>query len=757
MSSKTPSTEHRAPTVTISEFINTIFPSDSLLDDDIVCITFKRSKYWINKNFAELENADHYARSAHSTYFCVAVVRKPTIGPDNPKGRIKRGRDDCQVVFLIWCDDIGTKAKAPPVAPSYRMETSPGNFQWGYLIEPFELDGAGGEHTRYFEACVRAMSAAGYSDGGADGCYRVLRLPGSVNTKPEHNGFRARLVEWAPERSWKLPALMKDLGLEPVYDKKSKAKSNVATLPGVILPQGDPVVDWLSEQGLLMRRGDTEGDWLEVKCPNADKHTDGNAEAAFSPLGCGGQFSGARQFKCQHAHCQNLDIRDFMAHLARLGAPADVIGIVPILNLEFAVVKLGSKTRVMHEFADEQGRAHAEFLTRGDFELLIANRFNDDGPLSGPWLASTWRREYPGGITFMPEKAAPAGFYNLWTGFAVTTMPGSVAENEARCDLFLDHLFENVCGRDQRHFDYLMDWFADMVQTPCVKPGVALVLRGLQGTGKSFVAETLGALLGRHSVTVSHMRHLTGNFNRHLADKLLITAEESYWGGNKKDEGALKDLITSPAALLEMKGVDAVPITSCCRLIMITNDEWAVPASADVRRFFVLDVGEERRNDHAYFKAMHDQLYGDDKAGLRALLAVLKGRDLRRRELRAVPETEALQVQKVLSLEPHARFLVDCLDSETVGCVAWKTGNVVTKKETYEAFIQFCAMEHVQYPMQKHVFVKKVKELVDLGETRPVIKGGRRERCWMFNDPAKAKAMLVDALGVSFAVIKGEE
>jgi H+/Cl- antiporter ClcA len=54
---------------------------------------------------------------------------------------------------------------------------------------------------------------------------------------------------------------------------------------------------------------------------------------------------------------------------------------------------------------------------------------------------------------------------------------------------------------------------ARSVQRPDSPGYSAIVFRGGQGTGKSFVAKTLGSLFGRHFMQVTDPKHLVGSFN----------------------------------------------------------------------------------------------------------------------------------------------------------------------------------------------------------------------------------------------------
>ena len=89
-------------------------------------------------------------------------------------------------------------------------------------------------------------------------------------------------------------------------------------------------------------------------------------------------------------------------------------------------------------------------------------------------------------------------------------------------EIYRDHLFEDVCGRDERIFWWMIGWMAHRVQRPWEVPESAVVLIGERGDGKSSVFKILGRLFGRHYMTITNPRQLMGNFNAHLMDKVLV-------------------------------------------------------------------------------------------------------------------------------------------------------------------------------------------------------------------------------------------
>lgn len=212
------------------------------------------------------------------TYVCVGASRGS-----------RRRREDMALVRAFVVDDVGTKSKAPSLPPSWITETSPGNFQWGYLLDwSDELD--------LHDALNHALVAAGGQDKGAQGVNRLVRVPGSLNTKPEAKGWRALVREWHPERVWSgVKALAKALGVKlGAVMKKLRAPINAGTKGAP-----DSVFDWLQARGMV-RAVKTDG-WYEITCPFAHEHlNDPRDDAAYKPLGA--DDSGTRGFKCFHSH-----------------------------------------------------------------------------------------------------------------------------------------------------------------------------------------------------------------------------------------------------------------------------------------------------------------------------------------------------------------------------------------------------------------------------------------------------------------------
>ncbi len=251
---------------------------------------------------------------------------------------------------------------------------------------------------------------------------------------------------------------------------------------------------------------------------------------------------------------------------------------------------------------------------------------------------------------FSPECDVP-GAYNLWEGFAFEARPG---DGDAS---FLRHIRENLCNGDDAIFEYLLGWMASAVQFPARPGKVAIVQRGLPGTGKSFFAKKFGALFGRHFLHVSNAAHLIGNFNAQLRDAVVVFADEAFFAGDKRHESVLKTLITEESMIVERKGVDAEASPNFVHLIMASNNKWVVPSGHFERRYLVLDVTADQMQNPVYFGAIAADLERDNGAGYSHLLYRLKTLDLSKFDVSAVPKTAALRDQKILSMDSTEEWL----------------------------------------------------------------------------------------------------
>jgi hypothetical protein len=268
------------------------------------------------------------------------------------------------------------------------------------------------------------------------------------------------------------------------------------------------------------------------------------------------------------------------------------------------------------------------------------------------WLDDRRRRQYLGGVIFDPTGKVRDGFWNLWTGFPVDPAEGDWS-------LMREHIRLVICDGNEALFEYLLNWLARMFQQPHLQGEVAIVLRGKKGSGKGILFRWIVTAWGQHGIHISSGNHLVGRFNAHLRDCVCVFADEAFFAGDRQHEGVLKALVTEPTVMVEGKYRDAVQAPNMTHILMASNDEWVIPASADERRYLVLDVPSTHIGQHAYFAAISKQM---ENGGLAAMIYDMQRRPLDVFNVRIVPHSEALEEQQMRSLDDLDEWLLEVLE-----------------------------------------------------------------------------------------------
>ncbi|ELE7142382.1 hypothetical protein RB981_003168 [Vibrio cholerae] len=377
--------------------------------------------------------------------------------------------------------------------------------------------------------------------------------------------------------------------------------------------------------------------------------------------------------------------------------------VVEAFNRTHSIVQQGGKTWVCERETDHKGNtgyifsavpqkrqlyANLNYFYKGDKnQTKTANCFD-------LWVKDAKRNTYLG-VVFDPTNKADSRFLNMWRGFDVEAVAG-----DDKLDRIMWHLLHVICNGNQDHFYYLLAWMAQIIQKPERKSGVCVVLKSdARGTGKSTVSVLMEKLLGQYAMRIQDSKHLLGAFNSHLANKLFVTIEEAFWSGSPKDAGKFRTLITDSTMTIEAKGKDAIEVDSYHRFLMCTNNEWAVPAHQQERRFFVLEVSDCKQQNKEYFRELYTDIEEPETIG--QLFNFLQHYDISPFNLHKAPMTEALQAQIMESLPSEAEWFRTVLDEGVLldggKPYSLEERQTIPKQSFYNSYISFCDDMRVNY------------------------------------------------------------
>ena len=397
------------------------------------------------------------------------------------------------------------------------------------------------------------------------------------------------------------------------------------------------------------------------------------------------------------------------------------------INEEYGVIQLGNGVSILRETKNIDGEIEPKFIRTSDFSILMKNKPEINGKsAAATWLQHSERREYSG-IDFAPNKKLPPTFYNLWRGFSVVPKPGA-------CQMYLSFVEHVICSGDEELFTYVIKWLAHLLQSPECLPEVALVLRGGQGTGKNTFVEPFKRALGVHFIETSGAEQITGRFNAHLINKLLIHANESTWGGNKQSEGSLKTLITENKRAIEQKGKDITYVKNLARLIVSSNTEWPVSSDIDDRRFIFIDVPDTKKQDSNYFSVIHSEF---DNGGIEAILHFLLNVELDDWHPRERPKNKFGCDIKLRSSDSSTRWWYECLSEGSVNVEAGGSlqshefGSEIVKSDLTASYQQYCKTHSLRIDNPSVMFKKLRKLCLEAVESKVKPAGqSTRHKSW---------------------------
>lgn len=317
--------------ITNADFLNGLFGEHLDPDRDPRLFAWV-TNFWPDPNAAptkvwygqKWDGSEYASNGTGNAFFSIGLLRYAA-KKGNVLSTISRRKDCFACLPCVMLDDVGTKADEElPVPPTWLIETSPGNYQAGYLFT------APIESASDADAYIKALTAAGkLTDGGGQNVTRYARLPVGSNTKAKYGDpFPHRLAVWEPSRRYDPMELADALGLDLTVHQPLRSRKKRDALRGAKRQEADddeifqaradenPVITILKSRGLY--KSPLGSGKHDITCPWVSEHTDqidgGTAywepDATYTRGG----------FRCQHGHCTGR----------RIGALLDTLGITSV-------------------------------------------------------------------------------------------------------------------------------------------------------------------------------------------------------------------------------------------------------------------------------------------------------------------------------------------------------------------------------------------------------------------------------------------
>lgn len=286
--------------------------------------------------------------------------------------------------------------------------------------------------------------------------------------------------------------------------------------------------------------------------------------------------------------------------------------------------------------------------------------------------------------------------YNLFRGFIYDS-----SNNEYDMDIvkpYVEHI-KYICGSDDIA-NYLLDWFAHIIQKPYIKTKVAVVLFSTtEGVGKNIISDIFEAIIKGYSAKISSTEGLVSKFNADMMAKLFVVGDEI--NGRASDvANELKDIITRNIEVIEMKGRDKFQMDDYKNYFLTTNNENVFKVSNSDRRFMFIEAPDVKKSREYYANLFS---YLDSPCKLKHIYNYFKTRNISSFEPSNIYETDYKKRLLVANAQPYIKFVKD-----EFPLIA--TGHIRTN-ELYKMTIDYAKKNRMSSTYTEALFNKEFKKI----------------------------------------------
>ena len=351
------------------------------------------------------------------------------------------------------------------------------------------------------------------------------------------------------------------------------------------------------------------------------------------------------------------------------------------------------------------------------------------------WIKDKNIRKYNSVDLYPPPLHCPENHFNLWTGFEIeNTEVTEDDEKELKDDfqIVLNHfklLFSDTDKDDDLNYQYVMNYFANLIQFPGKKPEVAIILKSLEGLGKELMYNFLVRIFGEKYcfITQNIEQYVFGEFNSLCEGKILFAFDEMNIKVSKGLEEKIKAFITSKYITINGKGISPYPTGNFNHTLFFTNRDLPVPVSDTDRRFNCVDASKKVVPKTEYYIKL-GKLLENDKI-IRMLFDYFMKIDISQFNIKNIPCSEFTNDLKTLSRAPEINFIIDFLSTSDV--------SEIVAKDLFLEFISWLASNNTtenKYNTTNIGFGIKLKNMrIDSWEPKPKKLNGKTETVYTWD------------------------
>ena len=333
------------------------------------------------------------------------------------------------------------------------------------------------------------------------------------------------------------------------------------------------------------------------------------------------------------------------------------------------------------------------------------------------WLEDDTKKTY-NSLTFKPYELSPelnTKHFNLFNGYRASKIP--VYKDYECIKPILEHIKIVLANNREDVYDYLIQYFANIMQNAKNKTGVFIVFKGKQGCGKNTIVDLIAnGIIGEYSISCSNPEKVFfGTFNSLLANKVLAVANEM---GNdmRNSMDRIKDTCVAPTINIEKKCKDPTIFDNYINCIGTTNNDFPLQIDEGDRRLVWLNCSDSKVGDKDYFDKLNDLVQDNYVISslyhylLEEVNITIKNFQIER------PKTEEYKSIQAVNIPNYIKFFLHQGNPLTEFGFKFRKERggdnniyLIEKTELYTKYVRYCEM-YKRTPIPFDIFYHKLKE-----------------------------------------------
>jgi hypothetical protein len=326
------------------------------------------------------------------------------------------------------------------------------------------------------------------------------------------------------------------------------------------------------------------------------------------------------------------------------------------------------------------------------------------------WLRDETIRTYDRMGYFVNNVDCPLKTFNMFTGFAALKHKDMI---ESDISAILNHV-NILCNHNENDMNFILDWFAQIVQQPNKLPGICIVINGQHGCGKDIFLSWFGTqIIGvdNYFKTARPNIDLFGAFNSSRKNIVFYHIEEGNSVMlNETNIEQFKNYITDEYASIQLKQKDNnALIRNYNHFAISTNSSSPFKIEPTERRFFGIQASNEKCRDSLYFSQLSSAM--SDMGVVVGFYNYLLERDISGRDWKNPPQTEYMKSMISASLPDVFHFVNEFIEEHESDDICVKAS------EFYETYKEWCRFSELK-PKTLSAFGNSICTIKGICKTR---------------------------------------